>query len=286
MTTVNSAHDGGDHASRPAATAVTAGSLYSCTDHDLIYRSDGATWSTWADLSGGGGGATGVPGWVSYLAERQPGETAHADDDFYDDDDDSVWGTTTVDGSATWTEQYGVLSAVVQLQTAGNLAARTKAITSPTAPWTIEAGVEMFNRDIDSGEVSLIAIGFASGTAAGATSCIAGIDLRHAASATSFGFIYGGTLTSYAGGNTNFFPMNATGHPYGIIHVRLVWVTTNTFRAEWSIDAVSWHNHGTGNIAVAFNPTHYVLAGAVPEGEAAETGHLKFHYLRAYEEDR
>lgn len=43
----------GDHASRPAATAVVAGTLYSCTDHDLIYQSDGATWSTWADLTGG-----------------------------------------------------------------------------------------------------------------------------------------------------------------------------------------------------------------------------------------
>jgi len=44
----------GDHASRPAATAVVAGTLYSCTDHDLVYQSDGATWSTWADLSGSG----------------------------------------------------------------------------------------------------------------------------------------------------------------------------------------------------------------------------------------
>lgn len=42
----------GDHASRPLATAVVAGTLYSCTDHDLIYQSDGATWSTWADLTG------------------------------------------------------------------------------------------------------------------------------------------------------------------------------------------------------------------------------------------
>jgi hypothetical protein len=42
----------GDHASRPAAATVVAGTLYSCTDHDLIYQSDGAAWSTWADLGG------------------------------------------------------------------------------------------------------------------------------------------------------------------------------------------------------------------------------------------
>lgn len=43
----------GDHASRPAATAVGGGSIYSCTDHDLLYQSDGAAWTTWATLSGG-----------------------------------------------------------------------------------------------------------------------------------------------------------------------------------------------------------------------------------------
>jgi hypothetical protein len=37
----------GDHASRPAATAVGGGSLYACSDHGLVYQSDGATWSTW-----------------------------------------------------------------------------------------------------------------------------------------------------------------------------------------------------------------------------------------------
>ena len=47
-----------DHASRPAATAVGTGTLYSCTDHSLIYQSDGATWSTWADLGGTGAVAT------------------------------------------------------------------------------------------------------------------------------------------------------------------------------------------------------------------------------------
>lgn len=51
--TVDGIHLGPDtHANRPAATAVESGTLYSCSDHDLIYRSDGATWATWATLSG------------------------------------------------------------------------------------------------------------------------------------------------------------------------------------------------------------------------------------------
>lgn len=42
----------GDHASRPAANSVGSGALYSCTDHGLVYQSDGSSWSTWATLSG------------------------------------------------------------------------------------------------------------------------------------------------------------------------------------------------------------------------------------------
>lgn len=58
----------GDHASRPAATAVGSGTLYSCTDHDLIYQSDGATWATWATL-----GSTGA-------ADIDTATTAETDD--------------------------------------------------------------------------------------------------------------------------------------------------------------------------------------------------------------
>lgn len=42
----------GTHAARPAATVVPEGTLYACSDHGLVYQSDGATWSTWATLGG------------------------------------------------------------------------------------------------------------------------------------------------------------------------------------------------------------------------------------------
>jgi hypothetical protein len=41
----------GIHSARPAASAVPAGTLYSCTTHSLIYQSDGSSaWSTYATL--------------------------------------------------------------------------------------------------------------------------------------------------------------------------------------------------------------------------------------------
>lgn len=58
----------GDHASRPAASAVGGGSLYSCTDHDLIYQSDTSSWTTWATLTPGGSGAPDDAEYVTYAA--------------------------------------------------------------------------------------------------------------------------------------------------------------------------------------------------------------------------
>lgn len=55
--TVAGIHLGIDtHANRPAGNAVPDGSLYSCTTHGLIYKSDfaGNSWATWATLGGGG----------------------------------------------------------------------------------------------------------------------------------------------------------------------------------------------------------------------------------------
>lgn len=57
-TTLPGLLDTGTHAARPAATAVGSGALYSCTTDSLIYQSDGATWTTWATLTGSGIPAT------------------------------------------------------------------------------------------------------------------------------------------------------------------------------------------------------------------------------------
>lgn len=48
-------------ASRPAATAVTPGTLYG-DETGIIYRSDGTTWETYTDPGTGGGGVTSVTG--------------------------------------------------------------------------------------------------------------------------------------------------------------------------------------------------------------------------------
>lgn len=92
---------GGVHADRPAATAVPVGALFSCSTHNIVYRSDGTTWVNWATLSGGGGGG-------SSITVYTPGKNAaaHAADDTFDSDS-GTWtnvnwsGATSIDYNST-----------------------------------------------------------------------------------------------------------------------------------------------------------------------------------------
>lgn len=70
----------GTHAARPVATAVANGTLYSCSDHGLIYQSDGAAWATWATLGGGGLDAEGVRDTMAATLVAGSNVTITADD--------------------------------------------------------------------------------------------------------------------------------------------------------------------------------------------------------------
>lgn len=60
----------GTHASRPAAnaTGLGVGSLYSCTDHNLVYQTDGSSWSTWATLGSAASGSITASGYTMSTA--------------------------------------------------------------------------------------------------------------------------------------------------------------------------------------------------------------------------
>jgi hypothetical protein len=63
--TIAGSHLGIDtHANRPAANAAgqPIGALYSCSTHNLIYKTDGSSWATWGTLGGGISSGTSFPG--------------------------------------------------------------------------------------------------------------------------------------------------------------------------------------------------------------------------------
>jgi hypothetical protein len=113
----------GDHASRPAATAVATGSLYACSTHGLIYQSDGSAWSTWATLGGGAVAAEDVSvldtaanftgtDVEAVLAELQDNIDGVSGGDAWtlviDEDGSSAANFTSV-GGGTWASTGGVL---------------------------------------------------------------------------------------------------------------------------------------------------------------------------------
>jgi hypothetical protein len=57
----------GAHSARPAVTTAPEGTLYSCTDHGLVYKNNGTTWDTWATL-----GASTLPTWDEYMTTLAP----------------------------------------------------------------------------------------------------------------------------------------------------------------------------------------------------------------------
>jgi hypothetical protein len=74
--TVAGIHLGPDtHANRPAAGTPPVGSLYSCSTHSLVYRTDGSTWVTWATL--GGSAVTDATISVSDVTTNNVSSSAH-----------------------------------------------------------------------------------------------------------------------------------------------------------------------------------------------------------------
>jgi hypothetical protein len=81
-TTLPALLDTGNHAGRPAASAVGTGALYSCTDHDLIYQTDGSSWTTWADITGGASDLAGQElNYVAFTSDVLPTNSAEASAD-------------------------------------------------------------------------------------------------------------------------------------------------------------------------------------------------------------
>lgn len=69
-------YQSGDHASRPASGAGCV--LYSCTDHDLVYRDDGSSWATFMTLATGGEDAGAELDYVAITSPVTVSATAEA----------------------------------------------------------------------------------------------------------------------------------------------------------------------------------------------------------------
>jgi hypothetical protein len=217
-----------------------------------------------------------IPESVQYLRRRLSDETPHALDDFFDSDTSPNYTQTTPAGTATPTIGREVLSWVFEDQVAGDMVGYTKAFGAISPPITIETALRLFGSNAS----KQVGLGFSNGTDLSSSYLATLVN----ASATS------GQFTAYSG----TFETAATDHgpyqtaPYtnalGLIYLRCIWKTTNTFKMQMSIDGVTWTDFGEGDMTFAMTPTRI---GLVVSSYGNTTPSLvAFEYFRVDETDR
>jgi hypothetical protein len=165
----------------------------------------------------------------------------------------------TVTGTAVWTEGtdevFGrdVLSVVYDDQSTSDLAAILKAIGG-SSPRRIQTAIRMMGPATNYAMAGLV---MTDGTTT-TSNCIY-VPLYTPAATREVYLFRTGTLT-------NFDPAFTTYATLGLpnwgphLHLRLTWLASNSFRAEFSPDAVSWTTFGVADPSVTFTPTHVGFA--------------------------
>lgn len=187
--------------------------------------------------------------YLHYWAARQPGETAHADDEFFNGT--SPTGTA-VDptGTTVWTESAGVLGCLFDDQAANDQSAMLWPMTPNTTPVTIEAGISSFaTRLVASPMFGVI---YTDGTTT--TSNAVSFGLYQSNNAAPILARFAGTLTNMT--VTNLF----TQMSYVLsqeVRLRLAWTAANTWDWGLSGKAGPFTDFGGSGFSATLSPTHY-----------------------------
>ena len=226
-----------------------------------------------------GGGSGGVPS--DPLYERGDESTAHSDDDEFDT---AAAGTpsgfTAVQDSTprhSFEKRFGRLHVYAQggITSAQQFEGLLKAIPgTPTAPLTIETAVLL---PPEPRNYQMFGLVFTDGTTWG--------------SGTQF---FGGAYTDTVSPRLTYRPLSnwvasgTTGETVvygpGWLFMRLVWVSSNTFRLLYSTNGVTWKRWDSAeSVALTLTPTHYGLAFSPWASNANEPTHAAFHCFRVYE---
>ena len=223
---------------------------------------------SWA--TGGGGGAG--PEWIEILAS--PDASGTDDDEFADD---SLAGTAVAPtGTATWTENHGLLSVKFSGQSSGDHAARLFALTPSAAPVTLLTRARMLTRRTTN---PMFGVVFSDGTAATSNAVAFGV---YATGAGPVAARWAGTLTNMS--TSNLITDLPYGTDVGWVHMMLVWTATNTWAWGLSVGGVDFTDYGSSTFAATLAPTHIGLW--VSSWSQSFPSEAAFEYLRMSESDQ
>jgi hypothetical protein len=191
-------------------------------------------------------------------------------DNEFDDGDSSDLSSVTL-GSATWTESNGVLSGLASGQTSGQLAAQLTSLSSIPIGTGIQAGMRLGSFNVGKAGIVL-----ASGVSTSHTMVFQGLS-------TSAGVLSAELRSgTFSAASTQHFTDTIYVHS-GWVHLRLVWVSVNLFRAWWSIDGVSMTDASHGSFAITgISPPNYMGVATSSWGGSGDTMST-FEYLRIWE---
>ena len=223
------------------------------------------------------GGAS-VPAWISYLLERQGGETGHADDDFFDADSSADYTETADSGTAVWTYgTYDVLSVAFDNQDTTSWATSLKAIPGAGVPITIES--HFMNTAVINSGFAFVGLCFTSGTAIGSE--IAAYGVGHTGvDTTRWGRFNADGDTIASADWASVRGVADTNRGFGL---RVIWSAADTFALSISGDFVNWTDFDFADLTRTFTPTH--MGFVVGTYGSVSTSVATFDYLRVYESD-
>ncbi len=184
--------------------------------------------------------------------------TSDADDIMWDGD---LAGLTeqTVSGTATWTEQQGVLSAVVNNTTSNDVSAVLKAVTFAIGDEWVLPVLGLMNWDTANGSTS-VGICFTDGTTTSSNIVIGHLQAANFQTGTTladYSTIAVGRHGTMTAVTTAPWVSDARGfHRQFPLFIKLKYSAANTFILTFSPDGITYSAFGEANISKTMTPTH------------------------------
>jgi hypothetical protein len=266
----------------PAATTKGDIAVYNGTSwvrvgtgaNDTVLTADSAQSAGVKWAAGGGGGSADLDRFDRRKFARVDGTSAHTlDDEFTSDSSADYTLVEDTSPNVTWSIADGAMRV---LNPGGDATAEfhaiLKSLDSLSSPVTIEA---MFTH-IAPGTAAMAGICFTNGTTFGAGSQVGPvIRLEQTGNIGHLRF------QRHTGFNTQSAAGEVQLPEQQCYLLRLVWVSSNSFRTLYSTDGYHWIDMGLADASFTMTPTHFGVWCST--WSSSEKQAMSVHYLRVYE---